>query len=174
MKKTEIHIEKGGPLQQLMPAPEGKVFHVSKFKYWPKIEKHGKIIPNKNGDLETSFGSSKNSFFKNKDCVSVFDYRNIHDDKPQEHMDKCRPTKPLSPEEGIVIFVLSEETYSSLITWENWKREDLRQMVVPYVEAGYPGAIEVALIDEMIFVTLDEAESFGLVKLLKLINNDQV
>ena len=173
MKTTKIHIEKGDALQQLMPILEGKVFHVSKSKNWPKIEELEKIIPNENGDLETSFGASRNSFFKNKDCVSVFDYRNIHEDKPQEHMYKCRPTAPLTPEEGIVIFVLSETTYSNLIPWEGWKQEDLSQMVVPYVEAGYPGAIELSLIDEVIFVTMDENESSGLANLLRSMNNVQ-
>jgi hypothetical protein len=158
MKTIKIHIEKGDALQQLMPILEGKVFHVSKSKNWTKIEKLGKIIPNENGDLETSFGSSRNSFFKNKGCVSVFDYRNIHEDKPQEHIWKCEPTSPLTPEGGIVIFVLSEETYSKLIPSEGLKEEDFNQMVVPYVEAGYPGAIELSLINEVIFVTLDEID----------------
>ena len=171
MKITKIHIEKGDALQQLLPNIEGKVFHVSKSKNWPMIEELGKIIPNENGELETSFGSSKNSFFKNKGCVSVFDYRNINEDKPQEHAYKCSPTSPLTPEEGIVIFVLREESYSTLISWEGWKQEDLSQMVVPHVEAGYPGAIELSLIDEIIFVTMDKNESSGLARLLRSMNN---
>lgn len=85
-------------------------------------------------------------------------------------MYKCRPTAPLTSEEGIVIFVLSEATYSKLIPWEGWKQEDLGQMVVPHIEAGYPDDIELSLIDEVIFVTMDENESFGLSKLLKSMN----
>ena len=173
MKTSQIHIEKGDALEQLMPILEGKAFHVSKSKFWAKIEKQGKIIPNVNGDLGTSFGSSGNSYFKNRGCVSVFDYRNIHDDKPQEHMYKCRPTSPLTPEEGIVVFILKKEAHSKLIPWAGWKQEDLKQMIVPYVEAGYPGAIELSLVDELVFVTIEENESHGLAKLLKELNNVQ-
>ena len=102
MKLTEIHIEQGDALQQLMPVLEGKVFHVSKLKNLSKIRELGKILPNESGNLETSFGSSKKSLFRNKSCVSVFDYRNIHAENSQKHMYKCLPTAPLTPEEGIV------------------------------------------------------------------------
>ena len=173
MKKTEIHIEQGDALAHLMPFLEGKVFHVSRVSNWQGIEVIGKILPNENGELETSFGSSSNSYFKNKGCVSVFDYRNIHEEKPQEHMHKCRPTKPLTPEEGIVIFVLREECYDKLVLWDGWKQGDLRQMVVPHVEAGFPGAIELSQIEEAIFVTMDETESTQLVKALRSFRNAQ-
>ena len=90
MKISRIHIEKGDDaLELLRPIIEGKVFHVSKSKFWTKIEETGKIISNINGNLETSFGSSNNSYFKKKGCVSVFDYRNIHNNKFQKHMYKC-------------------------------------------------------------------------------------
>ncbi|MGA9665978.1 MAG: hypothetical protein WCE23_11610 [Candidatus Binatus sp.] len=154
MKKTKIHLDQGDPLEQLMPRIKGKVFHVSKARNWPNIEFIGRILPNENGELETSFGSSSNSYFKNKRCVSVFDYRNIHEAEPKKHIHKCRPTKPLTPEEGIVIFVLGQESYDKLEPWDGWSHGDTRQMVVPYIEAGYPGAIELSQIEELIFVTV--------------------
>ena len=117
---------------------EGKVFHVSLTSNWAKIRESGEILSNNENALETTFGSSSNSYFKNKGCVSVFDYRRIHDEKPQKHIHKCRPTRPLVDGKGITIFILKSEVYGRLMTWENWKNEDLRQMVVPHVEAGYP------------------------------------
>jgi hypothetical protein len=167
MKKTEIHIEQGNVLEYLMSFIKGKVFHVSRVSNWKSIEDVGKILPNRNGELETSFGSSDNSYFKNKGCVSVFDYRNIHGEKPQEHMHKCRPTKPLTPEEGIVIFILKEECHDKLVLWDEWKQGDMGQMVVPYIEAGFPGAIELSQIEEALFVTMDETECTQFMKALR-------
>ena len=166
MKKTEIHIEQGDVLEYLMPFIKGKVFHVSRVSNWQSIRVIGKILPNKNGELKTSFGSSSNSYFKNKGCVSVFDYRNIHEEEPQEHMYKCSPTSPLTPEEGIVIFILKEKFYNKLVLWDGWKQDDLRQMVVPHVEAGFPDAIELSQIGEALFVTMDETESTCVFRIL--------
>jgi hypothetical protein len=93
---SRIHIESGDPLDKLMCYLEERVFHVTKACHWPEINASGEISPNNNGELETSFGFSENSYFKNNGCVSVFDYRNIYKEKPQQHMYKCHPTKPLT------------------------------------------------------------------------------
>lgn len=140
MKVSRLHIDSGDPLDKLMSHLEGKVFHVTKQDNWTRIKSSGEIKPNTRGDLETSFGSSSNSYFKNKDCVSVFDYRKIHEDKPKEFIRRCRPTKPLSEESGIAIIIFKPDIYSKLLLWEDWKTADVKQMVVPYLEAGHPGA----------------------------------
>ncbi|HEC26682.1 MAG TPA: hypothetical protein ENI67_04650 [Gammaproteobacteria bacterium] len=135
---------------------EGNVFHVTKQDNWVKIESSGEIKPNINDDLETSFGSSSNSYFKNKGCVSVFDYRKIHEDKHKEFIGKCRPTIPLSEESGIAIIIFKPDIYPKLLLWDNWKTEDGRQMVVPYLEAGHPGPIPLVLVEKAILVTVTE------------------
>ena len=159
MKQRSIHIENGDPLEKLMDILDRKVFHVSLTSNWAKISKSGKIIPNIDNTHETTFGSSSNSYFKNKGCVSVFDYRNIHDEEAQKHIHKCCPTRPLLDGKGITIFILKPETHACLITWKNWKNEDLRQMIVSYIEAGYPGAISLDSIEEVIFVTMKEDQN---------------
>jgi len=166
MHSLRIHLEQGDALEQLMPLIEGNVFHVSKLTNWMEIKAAGKIVPNKHGELKTSFGSFKNSYFKNKGCVSVFDYRNIHEEEPQKHKYKCNPTAPLKPNVGIIIFILPEGTYSNLASWTGWKEGDLNQMVVPHIEAGYQGAIDLSLIETIIFVTTQEPESSSIVKVL--------
>jgi len=153
---SHIHIESGDPLDKLMCYLEGKVFHVTKECYWPEINAAGEIRPNNNGELETSFGSSKNSYFKNKGCVSLFDYRDIYGEESQKHMHKCRPTNPLSADSGIAILIFKPEIYPKLQSWEGWKKEDLSQMVVPHVEAGYFGSIPLALVEKVIIVTMSE------------------
>jgi hypothetical protein len=153
---SRIHIESGDPLEKLMCYLEGRVFHVTKKCYWPELNASGEISPNNNGELETSFGSSKNSYFKNKGCVSVFDYRNIYGEEPQKHMYKCRPTSPLRADSGIAILIFKPEIYPKLQSWEEWKKGDLGQMVVPYVEAGYFGSIPLSLVEKVIIVTISE------------------
>ena len=144
---------------------EGRVFHVTKECHWPEISNSGEISPNNNGELETSFGSSENSYFKNNGCVSVFDYRNIYGEKQQEHIDKCLPTIPLSADSGIAVLIFKPEIYPKLRSWEGWREEDQRQMVVPYVEAGFFGSIPLALVEKVIIVTKSEDKNSLAVRL---------
>lgn len=78
-----------------------------------------------------------------------------------------RATGPLSHEEGLVIFILNEEIHYKLESWECSKQEDFTNMVVPYIEAGYPGTIQLLLVDELIFVTMEEKELSEFSKKLK-------
>ena len=52
-----------------------------------------------------------------------------------------------------MIFLLKKEAHSKLVLWNDWKRGDMKQMIVPYIEAGYPREIELSFIDELVFVT---------------------
>lgn len=156
VQECHIHIESVDPLDKLMCYLEGRVFHVTKACHWPEINTSGEISPNNNGELETSFGFSENSYFKNNGCVSVFDYRNIYEEKPQQHMYKCHPTKPLSADSGIAILIFKPEIYPKLRSWVEWRDGDQRQMVVPYIEAGFFGSIPLALVEKVIIVTMSE------------------
>ena len=153
-----IHIDSGEPMDILMRHLEGKVFHVTKECHWPKINKAGRINPNIDGKLATTFCSSNNSYFKNNGCVSVFDYRNIYGDEQLKHMYKCLPTSPLRAYSGIVILIFKPEIYPQLLSWERWKYGDQGQMVVPYVEAGFSGSIPLELVEKALIVTMVEAK----------------
>jgi len=144
---------------------QGRVFHVTKECHWPEINNSGEIRPNNNGELETSFGSSENSYFKNNGCVSVFDYRNISREEPQKHMYKCHPTKPLSADSGMAILIFKPEIYPKLRSWTEWREGDQREMVVPYVEAGFFGSIPLALVEKVIIVTMSEDKNSFAVRL---------
>ena len=84
-------------------------------------------------------------------------------------MDKCPPTEPLSADSGIAILLFKPEIYPKLLSWEGCRNEDLRQMVVPYVEAGYFGPIPISLIEKVIIVTKSEDPN-SLVAMLRNLN----
>lgn len=140
---------------------EGQVFHVTKRDYWPAIAKAGAILPNRDGSLRTTFGSSENSFFRNRDCVSVFDYRLPLDEKIKSFRNRCHPFRPAEPgTDGIAIAVLKSSLYSQLIPWSKWQEQGcLGQMVVPYVEAGHPGPISLDLVTQLLFLRIGEDPS---------------
>ncbi|MBZ0257202.1 hypothetical protein K8I31_14135 [bacterium] len=81
--------------------------------------------------------------------------REIDEENPQEHFNKCLPSTPLTFENGIVIFILKSEVHTRLLSWEGWRNEkDLSQRIVPYVEAGFPEPISLSDIETEIIVTL--------------------
>uniref|UniRef100_C6E2C2 Uncharacterized protein n=1 Tax=Geobacter sp. (strain M21) TaxID=443144 RepID=C6E2C2_GEOSM len=175
MEVLRIHLdsrEARNAFDILMPYLSGEVFHVTRECNYSKIISSGFILPNA-GTQQTSFGFSTNSYFRNKGCISVFDYRCIDDPEPKSHMYKCLPTAPLTPASGIAIFILESEVDNLLLSWEGWKSEDLSQMVVPYVEAGYPGPLPLKMVKQVLIVTKDKTSDSYVDMLEQMIINER-
>lgn len=53
--------------------------------------------------------------------------------------------------------MLKSEVYDALVPWTKWKEDQAwSEMVVPYVEAGYPGPLPFRLVPEIISVEQTE------------------
>ena len=106
--------------------------------YLPRIMTAGEIRSNRDGELPTTFGYPRNGFFRNRDCVSPFDYRAPPTEDISEFRRRCYPFTPaLPPNSAIAILYVKPEAYDALVPWTKWKEEDaLDEMVVPYVEVG--------------------------------------
>lgn len=137
---------------------EGRVFHVTKRENIEAILSSGALLPNTDGRLETTFGSSANSFFRLIGCLSVFDYRKQEVPDIAEYRGRCYPFQAARPGgPGIAILMLKPESYQELLPWTEWSSSgDLSQNIVPYVEAGYPGPLPLSMIDEVLFVRITE------------------
>jgi hypothetical protein len=62
-----------------------------------------------------------------------------------------------APNESIAILILKPEAYGALMPWTRWKEEKAwSEMVVPYVEAVYPGPLPLCLVSEIISVEITE------------------
>jgi len=157
MERLKLKIPETNLFDSVFPYLHGHVFHVTKLRYLDSIIQCGEIRTNKEGNLETTFGSSSNSFFRNRGCVSLFDYRIIDPDIFEKHAYKCTPTKPASLENGIAVLFLSEGLHSKLISWKLWHEEKAyKEMVLPHFETGHPGSINIAGIKKIIEITVTE------------------
>jgi hypothetical protein len=159
MRPTRTYVRsEAEPLGDIEEQLEGRVFHVCRLAYLPDIVAAGEIRPNRNGTLPTTFGYPKNGFFRSRDCVSLFDYRAPVTEEIRDFRCRCYPFAPARPPNGpISILFISPEAYEVLVPWTKWKEDSaLSEMVVPYVEAGYPGPLPLRLIDELISVELTE------------------
>ncbi len=136
---------------------QGKVFHVTKIDYLPSIIKCGVIKIDPEDKLPTTFGIY-NGFFKNRNCVSLFDYRPEATKEINDFRRRCYPFQPARlPSKGIAILFLKSEYWTNLIPWTQWKEEKAyEEQIVPYVEVGYPVSIPLTHIGEIISVELTE------------------
>ncbi|WP_200957033.1 hypothetical protein [Lysobacter sp. Root916] len=105
----------------------------------------------------TTFGSSENSFFRNRGCISVFDYRAPSAGTWERRTD-CYPFQPASPgNEGVAIFVLNRVIYGRLQPWTLWGEEKAyNEKIAPYFEAGHEGPISLSLVDRLILLKIME------------------
>lgn len=162
MKEVGKNIASGSAFEELLPMLEGRVFHVTREKNWPQIVAAGKLLPEPEEDQYVStFGSR--SYFRQRGCISLFDYRDFRDESCQAHYHKCLPTAPLNDEDPIRILFLSPSHYDLLIPWVRWKIDGIgKANVVPYVEVGLAGEIPLTYFEEVMFVTITEDKSsFG-------------
>ena len=137
---------------------EGRVFHVTKLEHLPSILKCGEIRANSDGKLPTTFGFSKNAYFRKRNCVSLFDYRAKPTDTIKRFREHCPPFSPASPNNPIAILILDPAAYNKLIPWTAKRNEDNAhgEMIVPNVETGYPGPLSLRLITEIIKVEIND------------------
>jgi hypothetical protein len=145
-------------MDDILSLMEGRVFHVTKNDYLPSILADEQIKPNTDGALPTTFGSSSNAYFRKRGCVALFDYRSTPTEEIRFHRSKCWPLMPAHDcKGGIAILLLKPEACDGLISWVESKKNGVpSEMIVPYVEAGYPGAISIELVDEVVCLKLEE------------------
>jgi hypothetical protein len=94
---------------------------------------------------------SKFSYFRKKDCVSLLDLRAGTSDQAQVEAALYKYYfLNLFPSNRSVFLLLKGSCFERLIPWT--QSIDVSAMVVPYVEAGYPGEIPLPLIEHILIV----------------------
>lgn len=137
----------------ILPAVEGRVFHATSEDNMESIIQSGGLIPNLDLEFTSSFGKIPNGFFRKRGCVSFFDYRMYGTPQWDEHVYKCFPTQNLRQGETMCLLFLHEQFFADLIPWTTWQDEKARHdRVVPWVETGYKGKVQLECISELLFV----------------------
>ncbi len=144
----------------LLPLLMEKVFHVTSASNYEKIIKSGQILPNTKNQRPYNQGSD-NSCFNELGCVSLVDLRNICIDKINEGLDKYRFVNPPHTDNNPIFLVLLAEVCGSLIPWNecNKRSMNVKNQVVPYIEAGHIGPIELHDIDFVLKVSIERKTS---------------
>lgn len=150
-----LHFDGDRVYEEFLPLLIGRVFHVTRRSVLDQILTSGYILANQQGQRETTFGSSRQSYFRKRGCVSVFDYRSASYQQIYNASCKCSPFRVPRANGELAYLFLSKEQHDRLLPWTEWKEEQaLSDMIVPHVEAGYPGNIPIRSIEEVWRVTI--------------------
>lgn len=140
----------------LRPSLGKRVFHVTLLSNLELILAATEIRPSRDQKFQTTFGY-RNSFFRKRGYVSVFDYRFATEEQIQEAWGKCPPVQPASKGSGIAFFFISESGCESLVSWTLWEKEKAwGDMIVPHVESGHKGPIPLNLVNEIWIIEVDD------------------
>lgn len=143
--------------ERLYPHLAGKVFHVTTEHAAISILTDGFIRNNRDARFAFTFGQSQVSFFRALGCVSVFDLRGATDDQVQEVLGKYNFLNPVFCANRPVFIILANSLHSALLPWTAWNNpRNQLEMVIPRVEAGFPGDVPVDRIEALIRVQVDD------------------
>lgn len=141
----------------LLPQLSNRVFHVTTEGAVPQIISEGVIRSNADGRFSFTFRQSENSYFRKRNCVSVFDLRSATPEQIDDSLGKYYFLSPSFAENHPVYLFLNASCFDRLVPWIRWKEESAwSDMVIPYVEAGYPGDLDFGLIDEILRLDIDQ------------------
>ena len=161
MKETKLVLPERTLNEALLPLLRGRVFHVTLADTLMAIRADGEIRPNTTGQYSSPVGRC-NSFFRNRGCVSLFDYRSATEEELAGSLSKCSAATWVHASRGseLAILLLAHERCPELQRWSLWKDENaLSKMIVPHVEAGHQGPVSLDLVDEVLRIRVERDES---------------
>lgn len=106
-------------------------------KGYAGIQKDGFIASNADGHFNPTCSQSRVSYFRLLGCVSLVDLRSISDDSLSWGILKYNFVNPFSSNEAVSL-ILSPARYGALVIWDDPEHKNLRAMVVPEFEVGFP------------------------------------
>ena len=137
---------------RLLPLLMGRVFHVTCGSNVQSIMHAGRIDTNRDGSRGGAFGRY-DSYCRDRDRVSVFDFRDVEPDQLERALMDCSPWQGVRDcGHCLGIFFLGTAACARLVSRNEWAAAGWPKMLVPYVEAGHPGPLHVADLDELLEV----------------------
>jgi len=160
MIERALHVHYRDLEKVLLPQLSNRVFHVTTDSAVAQIISEGVVRSNSDGRFRFTFGQSQNSYFRKRNCVSVFDLRSATPEQIDDSLEKYYFLNPSFTDNRPVYLFLNTCCSGRLVPWIRWKEESAwDDIVVPYVEAGYPGDLDLGLIDEVLRVDIDRPVS---------------
>ena len=140
--------------EQLLPQLEGRVFHVTPLTAFARIQADGFVRPS-DGSFPFSWPSqSRNSYFRNRSCVSLVDLRAVPEGEADLARAKFNYLNPGPCKNEPVFLFLSPHDLNSVRTWPDVRKQVGPEMIVPHIESGHPGPIALDRLARILHVSV--------------------
>ena len=160
MEEDRLRINHSELQKRVLPLLIGRVFHVTSANAFSSILLDRTIKTNETGMYPFSYGQSENSFFRKRGCVSVCDLRNISDAEINTALMKYNFLNPCFGKDANIYLFIKSDCHNLLVSWKKWHDEKAyTEMVVPHIEAGYPGDVDLNLIEMALHVKVEYSTS---------------
>lgn len=151
--------------ERLLPKLLERVFHVTTTDAYPSIQKTGAVLVE---PPATSRHWSYDAHFRSTGCVSLCDLRGVDDEKIRLALSAYYFLNPRSDDADPVFLILRPAAIGCVVTYEEaLEGGALERMIVPHIEAGYPGDLSLDLIQETIVVEIIHPPDGPFLKALK-------
>ena len=134
----------------LLPKLRDRVFHVTTQEAWPSIAASGFVSVDPPGDGP----KWPNAYFRSVDHVSLCDLRSLADDELDLGLQRYFFLNPRRESSGPVFLFLRGAFLERIVPYrEATDTANSRgKLIVPYIEAGYPGDLPLTAISEVLLV----------------------
>lgn len=140
----------------LLDRLRGKVFHVTTQEAWPLIRSTGSVSPNpSNHPVIKKWEYTP--YFRQNSHVSLCDLRAVGESDLKIALDRYFFLDPWSGNPDPVFLILSPSSVNAIVTYGEaiGDATEAGQVIVPFIEAGYPGNLPLAEITDVLIVDID-------------------
>lgn len=166
MNIRDVTIHRDSLKQALLPQLLGRVFHVSTHGRLDSILQDGAILAD-----PPAGPSYDKAYFRNHGCVSLFDLRSATNDEIDLALDRYNFLNYHGDRQHPAFFLLKPDGLDSIIdSSEDLAKQAIGWQIVPDLEVGYPGDLSLALVDEILKVTVEHPPDPPFLAALKAAN----
>lgn len=140
----------------LLPLLREQVFHVTSRAHFELIEKTGYVSTNSDGALGNTWHRSAQSFARQRGLLCLVDLCKKSDEVIESGLSNFYFLAPPPLGNDLVFLVLSSESYTQLLHWENVKFQAGPAGIhrEPYLECWYPTDLPLSSVHRALFVRL--------------------
>ena len=133
----------------------GNVFHVTTQEAWPLIRSTGLVLSNP-PDHPAIKKWEYNAYFRQRSHVSLCDLRSVRETDLEMALERYFFLDPRSCPDPVFL-ILSPSSANAIVTYSEAIDDatEAGQMIVPFIEAGYPGDLPLAEITDVLIVDID-------------------
>ena len=145
-----ITLNKTDLREKFLPKLRERVFHVTTQEAWPRIERSGRVLVSP-PDWVTRW---ENAGLRSIGYVSLCDLRSLDEEDLEHGLQKYHFLDPRRNSRGPVFLFLERRAIENIATYQQLKDKvnSLGKLIVPFIEAGYPGDLSLARIADVLLV----------------------